>query len=343
MILGDLITEARDLLDDQENNLWEDRELVHYAQDVLDVFCRKTRIIIDKHTVAEIISTGKIQVTGLVGSIDSVTVNGITVTSAAVAFDTSTTVTATNLAANITAFSSTPNYTATSSGDTVTISAVALTGSNPNRFVVATTLSGNMTTVNTDMTGGSSIAKMWVVPGVLYYDLDPRVVYIKRAKMTAETWPMIKKTEDWMDAYRPHWDDLTQPGNPGDPRVIVTGGNTDQIAIWPLILKADVMNVTVNRTPLKALSYTDMNAVIELRESYIRELLPGILSKAYMKQHFGNAVDKRKALENKAEFDANVRRIELEELTRNRTFATASPNVREGARQGFFGTRSEVV
>lgn len=343
MILGDLITEARDLLDDQENNLWEDRELVHYVQDVLDVFCRKTKIIIDKHTVAEIISTGKIQITGSAGSIDSVTVNGITVTSAAVPFNASANQTATDLAANIAAFASTPNYTAVAVTDTVTISAVALTGSNPNRFVVATTLSGNMTTTNTDMTGGSSIAKMWIVPGVLYYDLDPRVVYIKRAKMKAETWPMIKKTEDWMDTYRPNWDDLDQLGNPGDPRVIVTGGNTDQIAVWPLILTAGVMKVTVIRTPLEVLSYTDMNAVIELRESYIRELLPGILGKAYMKQHFGNAVDKRKALENKAEFDANVRRIELEELTRNRTFATASPNVKEGATQGFFGTRSEVT
>ncbi|MEO2054680.1 MAG: hypothetical protein ABGX83_05215 [Nitrospira sp.] len=343
MILGDLIEEARDLLDDQENNLWEDRELVHYAQDVLDVFCRKTKIIIDKHTVAEILSTGKVQVTGSAGSIDSVTVNGITITSAAVPFLTSTTITATNLAANITAFSSTPNYTATSSGDTVTISAVALTGSNPNRFIVATTLSGGMSTTNTDMVGGSSIGKMWVVPGVLYYDLDPRVIYIKRAKMSLETWPMIKRTEDWMDAYRPHWDDIVTPATPGVPRVIVTGGSTDQIAIWPLILTADAMNVTVNRTTLTPLTYKDMNATVELRESYIRLLLPGILSKAYMKQHFGNAVDKRKAQENKAEFDANVSRVELEELSRNRTFATATPNVREGQRQGFYGTRSEVV
>jgi len=58
---------------------------------------------------------------GATGSVDSVTVNGVTVTSGVEAFDTDLDTTATNIAANITAHTSSPNYTASAASSVITI------------------------------------------------------------------------------------------------------------------------------------------------------------------------------------------------------------------------------
>jgi len=88
------------------------------------------------------------------GSVDGITVNSIQIMSGAEAFDTSLTVTATNVATNINAFTSSPNYYANSSGAVVTISA-AIRGTGPNGFVV---VSSTTTIVTTDVNLASGVA-----------------------------------------------------------------------------------------------------------------------------------------------------------------------------------------
>ena len=90
----------------------------------------------------EVLATGNITLTGgASGSINTLTVNGINIIPAgAVAFNTSLTQTATDLATAINKGLSSPEYVATASGQVVTIKAMRGTGIGPNGFVVTGTL-----------------------------------------------------------------------------------------------------------------------------------------------------------------------------------------------------------
>jgi len=115
----------------------------------------KNSSIISSRVPVAVYATGTVTLlTGAGGSINSVTVNGVTVTSGSVAYSTSLAVTATALAANITAFTSSPDYTAVAVGTTVTITATTASAS-VNGFVVAATLT-TLTASTTNMTGGSA-------------------------------------------------------------------------------------------------------------------------------------------------------------------------------------------
>jgi hypothetical protein len=78
--------------------------------------------------------------------ISSITVDSVTITSAAVDWTTSNEQTAQNIAANVNAYASTPEYSATANGDTVTISAASGTGTTPNGYAVVVTIAGDVTT-----------------------------------------------------------------------------------------------------------------------------------------------------------------------------------------------------
>ena len=113
-------------------------------------------------------ATGTITLaTGAAGSIDTLTVNGVSIISGAVSFVTSLAATATALAANINAHTSVPDYTASAVGTTVTITAVT-GGTGSNGFVVAATYT-TLTGSTTNMTGGafgSTLADGIVITGV---------------------------------------------------------------------------------------------------------------------------------------------------------------------------------
>ena len=109
-------------------------------------------IVTDRTPVAAT-ATGSVTLTGgAAGSIDDITVDGVSLMSAPVAFTTNLSTTATAVAANITAHTSSPNYTAVAVGAAVNITASAAgSASNGNIIVSATTI----TTSKVNMSGGS--------------------------------------------------------------------------------------------------------------------------------------------------------------------------------------------
>jgi len=104
--------------------------------------------------VTEVLATGKFTITGGTGGTLAVAVNGVTITSTPVAWNTDTDTTATDVAANITANTSSPDYNATASGSVVTITAVAGSGSTPNGFAIVNTPSTDITTGSIVNMGG---------------------------------------------------------------------------------------------------------------------------------------------------------------------------------------------
>lgn len=76
--------------------------------------------------------------------ISSVSVNAVTITSAAVDWTTSNEITAGLIAANINANTSSPDYTAEAVGNVVTIKALASAGAGPNDYVVSVVAAGDV-------------------------------------------------------------------------------------------------------------------------------------------------------------------------------------------------------
>lgn len=123
---------------------------------------------------AEVLATGSLTLsTGASGSVNTLTVNGVDILGGTVAFDTSLTQTATDVATQINNYWGVIDYTASASGAVVTITALPGTGASPNTFVVAATyttitgstvnLSGGVTAVNGLQFGtavGAAIAKL---------------------------------------------------------------------------------------------------------------------------------------------------------------------------------------
>lgn len=110
--------------------------------------------IVTSRTPAAVLSVGGVLlVSGAAGAVNSITVDGVNIMSAPVAYTVSLAATATAVAANINAYTSSPDYSATSLGTQIFISA-ATAGSAPNGFAVAATTT-IITTSTNDMSGGS--------------------------------------------------------------------------------------------------------------------------------------------------------------------------------------------
>lgn len=100
------------------------------------------------------LATGTVTLnSGASGSIDTLTVDGISIIDAAVAFDTSLTLTATALALAINNAASDPEYHATSAGAVVTIIAKRGSGAGANGLVVASTVT-TLTKTDANMASG---------------------------------------------------------------------------------------------------------------------------------------------------------------------------------------------
>jgi len=106
--------------------------------------------------------------------ITSVAVNGVTITSAAVAWATSNDATASALAANIAAHTSSPNYTASATGSTVTITA-ATAGTASNGLAVVVTVGGTVTASSPAALSGGVDAEAAFVPGSFVKTIGSRV------------------------------------------------------------------------------------------------------------------------------------------------------------------------
>jgi len=127
----------------------------------------------------EVLSTGTVTLTGgASGSVDTLTVNSVEIMGAAVAYNSSLTQTAADVAAQINRFKSSPNYEATSSGAVVTIIAMPGTGTSPNGYVVASTVT---TITKTDANMASGVA---AVNG-LQFDTSTSGVM---SKLSTQTW-----------------------------------------------------------------------------------------------------------------------------------------------------------
>lgn len=105
----------------------------------------------------EVQATGTVTLSGSAGSVDDITVGGVSIIDAAVPFNTSLTQTASDLAAAINSSASNPEYVASSSGAVVTIVAKRGAGATANGLAVAGTLT-TLTATYAALSGGVTSA-----------------------------------------------------------------------------------------------------------------------------------------------------------------------------------------
>lgn len=118
-----------------------------------------TQVTANVAEVEEVRATGSVEITGGsadpgVNYISSITVDGVELLAESVDWVSSDDATANALAVAINNNSAVSGYTATAAGAVVTIKAAVGTGSTPNGYVVATTAHGDVTTTDTDLSGG---------------------------------------------------------------------------------------------------------------------------------------------------------------------------------------------
>ena len=110
--------------------------------------------IVSDRTPVAANATGTVTLTsGASGSVTNITVDGVSIMSAAVPFNTNLSTTAGDVVTNINAYSGTSGYSATNVGAAITIEADTA-GSAPNGFAVVAVVT-TITATTTDMTGGS--------------------------------------------------------------------------------------------------------------------------------------------------------------------------------------------
>lgn len=103
---------------------------------------------------SEVLASGTVTLnSGSSGSVDSITVNGVEILGASVAYSTSLTVTAAAVAAQCQSFRGSVEYNVTSSGAVITITALPGTGTAPNTFAVVSTVT-TLTKTDVNLSGG---------------------------------------------------------------------------------------------------------------------------------------------------------------------------------------------
>jgi hypothetical protein len=127
---------------------------------------------------AEVLATGTVTLTaGSSGSVNDITVGGVSIMDGAVPFNTDLTATAAAVAANINAARTVPDYTATSAGAVVTISAPRGMGTAANGLTVAADVT-TLTATVANMSGGVTAAnglKFGAASGGVVSKLDTQV------------------------------------------------------------------------------------------------------------------------------------------------------------------------
>jgi hypothetical protein len=249
-----------DLDDNGAVRLWSDTELAGHVQEGQVKFAKDTRILKDGLTVGEVLASSVITLTGVAGQVDSVKVDGVTITSSAVPFVSDLPAIATDLAANINAVTPSLGYTADASAadGTLKISAMAGTGANPNGYsVVVAASGGDLAGTAPAMSGGTSICQMYFLAGVNTYGLDPRIFIVESMEQHGGRNVLIKKSLSWMNKHVHGW----KSAAPGTPRFFITDAAPHTLLVWPTPKDADTYDVTLFRKPMDTVWNADGTTV----------------------------------------------------------------------------------
>ena len=107
--------------------------------------------------------------------------------------------------------------------------------------------------------------------------IDPKIISIRRARLSSRSVPLRKRRVRDMDEQCPGWDSSTSKST---PMVIVTDFGANQLYSYPTSNIDDVLMLTVTREPLVQLS--DMGDNPEIAPRYHHGLISWMAYRAYL-------------------------------------------------------------
>ena len=288
MNLDQIIRTCRNWLDDEvgvdSQRGWQDWFLVKSANDAVDEINKELQCLTSAGVYIETGASGIITFSGTDGQIDSVTVNGLTVTSGVVPFHTTLALTSSDLADNINAFSVSPNNTnpikffATPSVQSVRISAPINSGSTPNGYVVVSNCSGGLTAPSVVISGGDCLCRLFMIPNQSVYEFNKKILKITRFKPSSIGFTLDPRTKEYMDKSG-NWQAF--PG--GDPVAYIPDYDSNVLTIVPAPLKAYTVDLDVIRRPLTPLVASRLGASPDLPERYHDAIIPWVMRQCFLK------------------------------------------------------------
>lgn len=140
----------------------------------------------------------------------------------------------------------------------------------------------------------TAIVQIAVVANTATYNLDPRVLSIRRAKLTGLL-PLKRRNLQDMDSQYAGWDDASA----STPSVFMTD-DTGKIRLWPKPNATSTLSMIVVRSPLAEMN--DVTDTPEIAARFHRSLRFWMMHRAYSKQD-SQANDPKKAMESLAMFE----------------------------------------
>lgn len=120
------------------------------------------------------------------------------------------------------------------------------------------------------------------------YDLDQRILFIRRAKLQGRSQPLGRASYKDLDRCRPDWEDET-----GEPQAYVPDMDTDKFRPYPTPTEAGVVKLTVVRLPM--VDMVDLDDAPEIKPHLHDSLVFWMLYRAYSKQDSETKDDKKAA------------------------------------------------
>lgn len=141
----------------------------------------------------------------------------------------------------------------------------------------------------------AEITEIAVTAGNGVVTLDPRVLFVRRARLTGYR-PLIRRNMQDMESDFWYWQDAAR----GLPQMFIPDVDTGKIILFPTPLADATLRLTVVRMPLADMN--DGNDTPEILPRYHRSLRFWMLYRAYSKQD-SQTRDEKKAADNLALFE----------------------------------------
>ena len=124
----------------------------------------------------------------------------------------------------------------------------------------------------------AEICKINVTAGKSTYELDNRIIFIRRAKLTSQSRPLTRMSFRDMDEFRPGWESSTA----SRATHFITDWKTGHIRIFPTPTQADTLWLTGVRLPMQDMA--DQYDEPEINVRYHESLVHWAKHRAYLKK-----------------------------------------------------------
>lgn len=122
------------------------------------------------------------------------------------------------------------------------------------------------------------VCNLTISSGTSVYDLDPRIIYVRRVKLASKRDPIKPVKFELMDEFCPGWEDRT-----GTVDRYVVGMDSRKLRLYREPTAADSAVITVVREPLQRMALNTESSP-EIPERYHYALIHWVLYRAYSKK-----------------------------------------------------------